>query len=103
MNRDPENAVTIISADGVGRGHLEGNDIHVLELRKQCQCEHASHFWETRHVKTPHGNFGHQYGQHFHTHQLVEVETCNGKFLMCKDCASDCFAPDSPYRKTNDQ
>lgn len=58
---------------------------------KPCQCEHIAHFHEEKKL-TPNGNPGHEYGQMFAESYLVDKGTPYGKFIVCKDCASDCLA-----------
>jgi hypothetical protein len=99
MNRDPDNAVTIISADGVSHGHLEGNTLHVMtrpEDLVSCQCEHVCHF-DNRAVHD------HKYGALFNAIRVEQVQTVCGTFALCPTCRETCFPPDSPYRKTHDR
>jgi len=61
-----------------------------VPITKPCECEHIAHFADEKR-KTPNGNPGHVYGQPFVETSLVNKGTPYGKFLVCKDCASDCL------------
>ena len=58
--------------------------------RVVCECEHAAHFNDGA-EKTPHGNPGHKYGIAFDAAQVESVATPHGPFVVCKDCANDCY------------
>ena len=54
---------------------------------EKCKCEHSGHFGD----KTPNGNPGHKYEASFMPSFLVAVHSPYGDFIVCKDCAKDCY------------
>jgi len=66
-----------------------------MAAKTWCECEHIAHC--EKNERTPNGNPGHDYGASFA--QLEAVQTWYGAFFVCKDCAEDCYGPDSVARK----